>query len=183
MNNIISNDNKMHSTTVICVKKDNVICMVADGQASLGPTIFKANVKKIRALQNGKVLVGYAGSVSDCFTLINVLDSKIEEYEDVKRACYELSKEWRTDKVMRNLEANLIVTNKDNLMILSGDGTIVEVEDNIAAIGSGGLYALSAAKALYAHTNLTAESIAKESMIIAANTCIYTNTNFTTFII
>jgi ATP-dependent HslUV protease subunit HslV len=173
-----NNDSSIvRSTTILCVKRFDVIVMAADGQVSLGDTIVKGTAQKIKSLANGKVLVGFAGSVGDCLTLVDRLEEKIEKFKDLKRACYELARDWRLDKYIKELEARIIVADKDNLLVLTGNGNILDPEDNIASVGSGSLYALSAAKALYNNTNMTAKEIAEVSMKVAADTCVYTNHN------
>jgi ATP-dependent HslUV protease subunit HslV len=172
-------ENKLHATTILCVRKGNEVCIASDGQVSLGHTITKSTAKKIKTYNDGKVLVGFAGSVCDCIILIDKLEEKILEFKDIKRACYELIKSWRIDKYTRDFSASIIVADKDNMLILDGSGTILEPEDNIASVGSGSLYALSAAKALYDNTTMSATAIVKSAMKIAADICVYTNHNFT----
>lgn len=167
-----------HSTTVLCVKRDNKVAMACDGQVTLGNTILKQNAKKIRKMYNNKILVGFAGSTADAFTLFERFESKLEAYKgNVKRAAVELAKDWRTDKVLRRLEALLIVADNDSMFILSGTGDIIEPEGGIAAIGSGGPYAQAASRALYENTGLSALEIVSKAMEIAADICIYTNKN------
>jgi ATP-dependent HslUV protease subunit HslV len=167
------------ATTVLCIRKNGKVVMAADGQVSYGNTILKATGKKIKLLENGKVLVGFAGSVSDCLTLVDRLESKLDKFHDVERAAFELAKEWRIDKYIKDLEAHIIVASQDHLLILNGSGNIVDPEDNIASVGSGSMYAISAAKALYYNTDFSAEEIVKISMKVAADTCVYTNHNIT----
>jgi ATP-dependent HslUV protease subunit HslV len=172
--------NLLHATTILCVKRDNCLVIASDGQVSLGNTIVKSNTKKIRRLgKNNDVVTGFAGSVSDAMTLLDLLEKKLEEFKDLKRACYELMRLWRSDKYIRNLEATIIVANLERIFMISGDGTMIEPDTNIAATGSGGLYALSSANALYENTNLSAEEIVRKSMKIAADLCVYTNHNIT----
>ncbi|HHY14310.1 MAG TPA: ATP-dependent protease subunit HslV, partial [Thermoanaerobacterales bacterium] len=171
----------MKSTTIIAVKHKNENAMAGDGQVTLGQNIIvKHGAKKIRAIYNGKVLVGFAGSVADAFALFEKFESKLEEYHgNLRRAAVELAKEWRMDKVLRKLEALLVALDKDCLLIISGNGEVIEPDDNIAAIGSGGPYALAAAKALVENSNLDAKQIAEKSIKIAASICVYTNDNIT----
>ena len=170
----------MKSTTVICVKHKGKVVIGSDGQVSLGNTVLKHKAKKIRRLYGGKVLAGFAGSTSDAFSLFQRFEGKLEEYNgNLSRAAIELSKEWRTDKILRRLEAMLIVADNDNLFILSGSGDIIEPDEEILAIGSGGPYAQSAAIALKRYSELDAREIVENSLQIAADICIYTNSKFT----
>jgi len=172
--------NKIISTTVICVKHKNKVVIGADGQVSLQNTVLKHGAKKIRRLYNGKILAGFAGSTSDAFSLFQRFEVKLEEYNgNISRASIELSKEWRTDKILRRLEAMLIVANNDHLFILSGSGDIIEPDEDILTIGSGGPYAHAAALALKRFSKLDAKDIVEKSLEIAAGICIYTNNNFT----
>ena len=167
------------STTIIGIRKDNQVVVAGDGQASFGNTVMKANVKKIRRLgQDSSVIPGFAGSTADAFALFERLESKLDQYKNqLKRACVELAKDWRTDRYLRRLEAMMIVADKDISLLLSGTGDVIESDDGILAIGSGGPYANSAAKALIKNTEMNAEEIAIESLNIAADICIYTNHN------
>ena len=167
------------STTIIGIRKDNLVVVSGDGQASFGNTVMKANVKKIRRLgQDNSVISGFAGSTADAFELFERLESKLDQYKNqLKRACVELAKDWRTDRYLRRLEAMMIVADKDISLLLSGTGDVIESDDGILAIGSGGPYANSAAKALIKNTNMNAKEIAIESLNIAADICIYTNHN------
>ena len=167
------------STTIIGIRKDNLVVVAGDGQASVGNTVMKANVKKIRRLgQDNSVISGFAGSTADAFALFERLESKLDQYKNqLKRACVELAKDWRTDRYLRRLEAMMIVADKDISLLLSGTGDVIETDDGILAIGSGGPYANSAAKALIKNTNMNAKEIAIESLNIAADICIYTNHN------
>ncbi len=168
-----------HGTTIVAVKKDKKTAVAGDGQVTLGQnTIMKHTAKKVRRLYQGKVLAGFAGSVADAFMLFEKFEKKLEEYRgNLSRAAVELAKEWRIDRTMRHLEAMLIVADSNNLLIISGTGEVIEPDDGIAAIGSGGAYALAAAKALTRHTSLTAGEIARTAMEIAASICVYTNEN------
>ena len=167
------------STTIIGIRKENKVVIAGDGQASLGNTVMKANVKKVRRLgKDESVIAGFAGSTADAFALFERLEAKLEQYKgQLKRACVELAKDWRTDRYLRRLEAMMIVADKDVSLLLSGTGDVIETDDGILAIGSGGPYALSAAKALLGNTSLSAKEIAEKSLGIAADVCIYTNQN------
>ena len=167
------------STTIIGIRKANLVVIAGDGQASFGNTVMKANVKKIRRLgQDNSVISGFAGSTADAFALFERLEAKLDQYKNqLKRACVELAKDWRTDRYLRRLEAMMIVADKDVSLLLSGTGDVIESDDGILAIGSGGPYANSAAKALIKNTEMDAEKIAIESLNIAADICIYTNHN------
>ncbi len=167
------------STTIIGIRKENKVVIAGDGQASLGNTVMKANVKKVRRLgKDESVIAGFAGSTADAFALFERLEAKLEQYKgQLKRACVELAKDWRTDRYLRRLEAMMIVADKDVSLLLSGTGDVIETDDGILAIGSGGPYALSAAKALLGNTSLNAKEIAEKSLGIAADVCIYTNHN------
>ena len=170
---------KLEGTTILCVKKDNKVVMASDGQVTLGDMICKSTAKKVRLLSNGKVIAGFAGSVSDSLTFIHQLEEKLEKYSnDLMRSVIELSKDWRGDKYLRHLQTSMIVANKDCIMSLTGNGDALEVEDNISSVGSGSKFALSAAYALI-DTDMKAEDIVKKSMQIASNLCVYTNSNFT----
>ena len=166
-------------TTIVGIRKDNLVVIAGDGQASLGNTVMKPNVKKIRRLgQDDSVISGFAGSTADAFALFERLESKLDQYKNqLMRACVELAKDWRTDRYLRRLEAMMIVANKDVSLLLSGTGDVIESDDGILAIGSGGPFANSAAKALLNNTEMNAKDIAIESLNIAADICIYTNHN------
>ncbi|GAQ94819.1 ATP-dependent HslUV protease, peptidase subunit HslV [Thermodesulfovibrio aggregans] len=167
---------ELHGTTVLCVKRGDSVVMASDGQVTMGNTVLKHNAKKIRKLYNGKVLTGFAGSTADAFTLFERFEGKLESYKgNLLRAAVELAKDWRTDKILRRLEALLIVADREHILIISGNGDVIEPEDPVAAIGSGGPYAFAAAKALYENTELTAMEIASKAMEIASKICIYTN--------
>lgn len=170
---------KIHATTIIAVLHNGQIAIGGDGQATMGNTIAKSNVRKIRKLQDGKILAGFAGSTADAFTLIERFEEKLNSYGgNMKRAAIELAKDWRMDRFLRRLEAMLITASKDEILVLSGNGDVLEPDNNVAAIGSGSMYAQSAALALKKHApNLTAEEIVRESLTIAADICIYTNHN------
>ena len=166
----------IRSTTVICIRKDGRTALAADGQVTLGKTIIKQGAKKIRRLYNGQVLAGFAGSTADAFALFTRFEGKLEEFRgNLSRAAVELAKEWRTDRALRHLEALLVVADKEKIFLISGNGDLIEPDDGIAAIGSGGPIVMAAAQALARHSNLTASKIAAEAMKIAGNICIYTN--------
>lgn len=168
-----------HATTILCLKKDNQVVIASDGQVSLGNNIMKSNAKKLRALSDNKIIAGFAGSTADAFTLFERLEAKLDKHSNqLLRSAVELAKDWRTDKYLRRLEAMLIVADKDNILILSGNGDVIEPEDRVAAIGSGGFFALSAARAFMSiDTPLSAEEIAIKSMNIAADICVFSNHN------
>lgn len=174
-----SRKNKIRSTTVLCVKHKGAVVIGADGQVSLGETVLKHGAKKVRRLYNNKVLAGFAGSTSDAFSLFQRFEGKLEEYNgNISRAAIELSKEWRTDKVLRRLEAMLIVANHERLFILSGSGDVIEPDEDVLAIGSGGPYAMAAALSLKRYSDLDAKDIVEKALDIAADICIYTNKKF-----
>ncbi|OCL27076.1 HslU--HslV peptidase proteolytic subunit [Orenia metallireducens] len=168
------------ATTVIAVKKDDIVAIAGDGQVTMQHTVMKHGARKVRKIYNGKVLAGFAGAAADAFTLFEKFEMKLEEYRgNLERAAVELAKEWRTDKMLRKLEALLIVANKESLLVISGTGDVIEPDDGVTAIGSGGSYALAAARALIEYSNLTPSEIAEKSLKIAADICIYTNDNIT----
>jgi ATP-dependent HslUV protease subunit HslV len=167
-----------HATTVVAVRKNGQVAIGGDGQVTLGNTVMKGNATKVRRLANGSVIAGFAGSVSDAFALFERFETKLNEYNNnLLRAAVELGKDWRTDKYLRQLEALLAVADKERSLLLAGTGEIIEPEDGILAIGSGGSFALAAARALTKHTNLDAQAIVRESLEIAGDICIYTNKN------
>ena len=170
---------QVKSTTVLAVMHNNEVAIGADGQATLGNTVAKSNVRKLRKLLDGKIIAGFAGSTADSFTLLDRFDEKLQSYTgNMKRAAIELAKDWRMDRYLRRLEAMLIVANKEELLIISGTGDVIEPDNQIAAIGSGSMYAQSAAVALKKHApHLSAEEIVQESLTVAADICIYTNHN------
>jgi len=174
--NEVKEQDMFHGTTVLCVRKDGKVAMGGDGQVTLGQTVLKHNAKKIRKMYNDSVLAGFAGATADAFTLFEKFEGKLETYRgNITRAAVELAKDWRTDKFLRRLEALLIIADKDHSFILSGTGDVIEPEDGISAIGSGGPYAHAAAKALIEHTRLEPRQIIEEAMKIASKICIYTN--------
>lgn len=165
-----------HGTTILCVRKNNEIALAGDGQVTLGNTVMKHGARKLRRMYDDRVLAGFAGSTADAFTLFEKFDAKLQEYRgNLPRAAVALGKDWRTDRILRRLEALLIVANVETTLILSGAGDIIEPDDGVAAIGSGGPYALAAARALLGHSELSARQIAEQSLRIAAGICIYTN--------
>jgi ATP-dependent HslUV protease subunit HslV len=170
---------EIHATTILAVQHNGQVAIGGDGQATLGNTVAKSNVKKIRKLQDGKVIVGFAGSTADAFTLLDRFDEKLNAFGgNMKRAAIELAKDWRTDRFLRRLEAMLITVNKDDLLIVSGTGDVIEPDHQVAAIGSGAMYAQSAALAMKKFApQMSAEEIVRESLHIAADICIYTNHN------
>lgn len=167
-------------TTILSVRQGNQVVMAGDGQVTMGQTVMKANAKKVRRTYNGKVLAGFAGSTADAFTLFEKFDEKLEQYSgNLMRAAVELAKEWRTSRMLRNLEALLTVADTDTSLIITGSGDVIEPEEGLMAVGSGGMYALAAAKGLLAHGALTPRQVAEQAMNIAASICIYTNENIT----
>lgn len=170
----------IRSTTVLCVRRNGQVVMAGDGQVTLGSSVVKHSARKIRRLYQDKILAGFAGSTADAFSLFSRFESKLEQYHgNLGRAAVELAKDWRTDKFLRHLEALLLVTDKEQTFLLSGQGDVIEPDSGIAAIGSGGPFAEAAAKALAEHTQLSARQIAEESMKIAGKMCIYTNEQVT----
>ncbi len=171
---------RIRSTTVICVRRDNKVVMAGDGQVTLGQEVLKATAKKLRRLYNDKILAGFAGSTADAFALFARFEAKLEQFNgNLPRSVVELAKEWRTDRVLRHLEALLLVADAKSTYLVSGNGDVIEPDDGVAAIGSGGPFALSAATALMRNTRLSAKRIAEEAMLIAGKTCIYTNDQVT----
>ena len=176
----MSNEIIMHGTTIVTVRKAGKVVMAGDGQVSLGQTVMKGNAKKVRRIgKGGNVIAGFAGATADAFTLLERLEAKLEQYPDqLMRAAVELAKDWRTDRYLRRLEAMMLVADKSVTLALTGTGDVLEPEHGVMAIGSGGNYALAAARAL-AETDLDAEEIARRAMRIAADICVYTNPNVT----
>ena len=171
---------KIRSTTVIAVKKDGKVAMAGDGQVTLGDTVCKGNARKVRKIYNGKILTGFAGSVADAFTLLDKFEEKVKEFNgDLTRSAVELAKMWRTERSLQKLEAMLIVADSSKILLISGDGNVIEPENDVLAIGSGGNYAYSAALAYLDSGNLSAKEIAERSLKIAGNICIYTNDHIT----
>jgi ATP-dependent HslUV protease subunit HslV len=166
-----------HSTTILAVRKNGAVAMGGDGQVTLGNTVMKGNARKVRRLYNDKVLAGFAGGTADAFTLFERFEGKLEKYGNLTRAAIELAKDWRSDRYLRRLEALLLVADTEKLFVISGNGDVIEPEYAVAAIGSGGSFALSAARALVDNSDLDARTIVEKSMGIAADICIYTNRN------
>ncbi|HEX7117686.1 MAG TPA: ATP-dependent protease subunit HslV [Longimicrobiales bacterium] len=169
---------EFHATTIIAIRHDGRVALGGDGQVTLGDTVVKATAQKVRKLKDGNVLAGFAGSVADAFTLFEKFEEKLARYPgNLPRAAVEMAKEWRTDRYLRRLEALLTVADREHLFLISGDGNVIEPDDEIVAIGSGGSYALAAARALKAHSQLGAAEIVRRSLEIAGDICIYTNRN------
>ncbi|MGE9986248.1 ATP-dependent protease subunit HslV [Desulfovibrio sp. SGI.169] len=170
-----------HATTILAVKKGNHVAMAGDGQVTLGQTmIMKHTAQKVRRLYEGRILAGFAGATADAFTLFELFEAKLKEVRgNLLRAAVEMTKEWRKDKYLRKLEAMLLLADSEHLLVLSGTGDVIEPDDDVAAIGSGGPYALAAARALIRHSGLDAEAVVRESMTIASEICVYTNCHLT----
>ncbi|MCK8786521.1 ATP-dependent protease subunit HslV [Roseomonas sp. NAR14] len=169
-----------HGTTILCVRKGGQVAMGGDGQVSLGQTVVKGNARKVRRIAQGRVLAGFAGATADAFTLLERLEAKLERFPDqLERACVELAKDWRTDRYLRRLEALLAVADRERSLLLTGQGDVLEPEDGVIGIGSGGNYALSAARALMDVEGISAEEVVRRSMKIAGDICVYTNGNVT----
>jgi len=174
------NKNTIYGTTILSVRKNGKVVIAGDGQVSLGSTVLKSTAKKVRKLGDGSIIGGFAGATADAFTLFERLETKLEQYPNqLTRACVELAKDWRTDKYLRKLEAMMIVVDRDTSLILTGGGDVLEPEDGIIGIGSGGNFALSAARALIDIADLSAQDVVKKSMKIAGDLCVYTNHNIT----
>ena len=170
----------IHATTVICVRRDGQVAMAGDGQVTVGNTVMKHGAAKVRRLYNDKILAGFAGSAADAFALFSRFEGKLEEYRgNMERSVVELAKDWRLDKYLRQLQAFLIVANNEKAYLISGTGDLIQPDDGFLAIGSGGSFALAAARALLKHTGMTAKEIAEEAMRVAAGICIYTNDHIT----
>ena len=170
----------MHGTTVLCVRRENKVVMVADGQVTMGDHVMKHTAKKLRRLYNDKVIAGFAGSTADAMSLFERFENKLQEHHgNLQRAAVELAKDWRKDRALRHLEALLVVADAKGTFLISGNGDVIEPDDGVCAIGSGGAFALSAARALAKHTKLGAKELAQEAMGIASDICIYTNEHFT----
>jgi ATP-dependent HslUV protease, peptidase subunit HslV len=173
-----NSDNAWHGTTILSVRKDAQVVVAGDGQVTLGQTVIKSNARKLRRLAGGAVIAGFAGATADAFALFERLEGKLEQYAgQLSRACVELAKDWRTDRYLRRLEAMMAVADRNVSLVLSGTGDVLEPEDGLIGIGSGGGYALAAARALVAIDGLDAEAVARRAMTIAAGICIYTNDN------
>ena len=174
------NDRSWHGTTILSVRKGKQVVIAGDGQVTLGDTVIKANALKVRRLGDGSVIAGFAGATADAFTLFERLEAKLEQYPgQLTRAAVEMAKDWRTDRYLRRLEAMMAVADKDVSLVLTGNGDVLEPEDGLIGIGSGGNYALAAARALIGQKGLSAEDFAKKSLKVAADICVYTNENVT----
>jgi ATP-dependent HslUV protease, peptidase subunit HslV len=178
VNSIMNEKNQIRSTTVLLVRRDGKTAMAGDGQVTLGETVIKGNARKVRRIFGDKILVGFAGSTADAFALLTRFEAKLEQFQgQLERAAVELGKDWRTDKILRNLEALLIVADQNNAFLISGKGDVIGSDEGLLSVGSGSMFALAAARALMKHTELSAREIAEESLRIAGEICIYTNSN------
>ncbi|MBC7900358.1 MAG: ATP-dependent protease subunit HslV [Saprospiraceae bacterium] len=172
------NNERIRSTTVLLVQRGGAVAMAADGQVTLGETVIKGNARKVRRLLNGEIIAGFAGSTADAFALLGRFETKLGEFQgQLERAAIELSKDWRTDKYLRNLEALLIVADKKDAFLISGKGDVISSDEGLLSVGSGSMFALAAARALVKHTELSAREIAEEALRIASEICIYTNSD------
>jgi ATP-dependent HslUV protease subunit HslV len=171
--------NQFHGTTIVCVRRNGAVAIGGDGQVTMGDKIVKSNARKVRRLHDGRVLAGFAGGTADAFTLFEYFERKLEQHSQLKRAAIELAKDWRSDRVLRRLEALLAVADSEASLLISGTGDVIEPERDLLAIGSGGAYAQAAAHALLDNTELDARSIVEKALAIAGNICIYTNTQVT----
>jgi len=170
----------IHSTTILCVRRDGQVAIGGDGQVTVGETVMKANANKVRTLKGGKILAGFAGAAADAFTLFDKFEEKLERYPtNLPRAAVELAKDWRSDRVLRRLEALLVVADKEHGFVISGSGELIEPDDGVLSIGSGGSFALAAARALLVETKLPPAEIVRKALEIAADICVYTNTHIT----
>ena len=167
--------NQFHGTTIVCVHRDGKVAIGGDGQVTMGSTIMKGNARKVRRLRQGQVLAGFAGGTADAFTLFDFFEQKLEQHGQLQRAAIELAKDWRSDRTLRRLEALLVVADKDQALLISGTGDVIEPEHPLLAIGSGGPYAQASAQALLQNTDLDARSIVEKSLKIAGEICVYTN--------
>ncbi len=175
---ISKSPNAIRSTTVLLVRRDGKAAMAGDGQVTLGETVIKSTARKVRRLNNGKVVAGFAGSTADAFSLLGRFETKLEQFQgQLERAAIELSKDWRTDKYLRNLEALLIVADSTDAFLISGKGDVISSDDGLLSVGSGSMYALAAARAMLKHTTMSALEIAEEALRIASEICIYTNSD------
>jgi ATP-dependent HslUV protease, peptidase subunit HslV len=173
-----ANSQRILSTTVLLVRRNNQTAMAGDGQVTLGETVIKGNARKVRRIYEGKVLAGFAGATADAFSLLSKFEMKLEQFQgQLERSAIELSKDWRTDKYLRHLEALLIVSDESNAYLISGKGDVISSDEGLLSVGSGSMFALSAARALVKHTELSAREIAEEALRIAGEICIYTNSN------
>jgi ATP-dependent HslUV protease subunit HslV len=176
--NTENHSKKIRSTTVLLVRRNGKVAMAGDGQVTLGETVIKGNARKVRRIYNGQILVGFAGATADAFTLLSKFETKLEQYQgQLERAAVELSKDWRTDKYLRHLESLLIVSDAKDAFLISGKGDVISSDEGLLSVGSGSMFALAAARALMKHTELSAIEIAEESLKIAGEICIYTNSN------
>lgn len=176
----MTRENMIHGTTILAVRRDGATAIGGDGQVTLGQTALKHDANKIRRLSNGKVLCGFAGSAADAFALLDRFEAKLEEYKgNLKRAATQLAKDWRTDRVLRRLESLMAAVDAETSLIISGDGNVIEPTDGIIGIGSGGMFAAAAARGLLKHSSLAADEIVRESLLIAADICVYTNDHLT----
>ncbi len=176
--NTESHSEKIRSTTVLLVRRNGKVAMAGDGQVTLGETVIKGNARKVRRIYNNQILVGFAGATADAFTLLSKFETKLEQYQgQLERAAVELSKDWRTDKYLRHLESLLIVSDAKDAFLISGKGDVISSDEGLLSVGSGSMFALAAARALMKHTELSANEIAEESLRIAGEICIYTNSN------
>ena len=166
---------ELHGTTILAVRRDGLTALGGDGQVTNGSTVLKGSAVKIRRMKEGNVLAGFAGSVADALTLFDRFESRLTEFNNMRRAAVELAKDWRTDRYLRRLEAMLIVADRDNLLLLSGSGEVIEPDDDCLAVGSGGNFALASARTLLRHTKMDAKQIVKEGLKVAAELCVYTN--------
>lgn len=175
---MMNSQNLIRSTTVLLVRRDGQTAMAGDGQVTLGETVIKGNARKVRRIHNDKILVGFAGATADAFSLLTRFETKLEQYHgQLERSAIELSKDWRTDKILRNLEALLIVADAGSAFLISGKGDVISSDEGLLSVGSGSMFALAAARALMKHTELSAREIAEEALKIAGEICIYTNSN------
>jgi len=172
-----NNMEQFRGTTIVSVRRNGVVAIAGDGQVSMGSTIMKGNARKVRILAEGRVIAGFAGGTADAFTLFELFEAKLEQYGNLARAAIELAKDWRTDRRLRRLEALLLVADKETSLIVSGNGDVIEPEDDLMAIGSGGSFAQAAARALLENSDLDAETIVRKALEIAASICVYTNNN------
>jgi len=166
---------RFHGTTILCVRRNGRVVLGGDGQVSLGDKVMKGNARKVRRLQDGKVLAGFAGSTADAFTLFEYFEKKLEQYGNLTRAAIELAKDWRTDRMLRRLEALLVVADTEHSLLISGTGDVIEPEHDLLAVGSGGAYAQAAAQALMDNTELEARAVVERALAIAGDICVYTN--------
>lgn len=176
----MAEDTKIRSTTVLLVQRNGSVAMAGDGQVTLGETVIKGNARKVRRLLSGEILAGFAGATADAFSLLSRFETKLGEYQgQLERAAIELSKDWRTDKYLRHLEALIIVADKNNAFLISGKGDVIASDEGLLSVGSGSMFALAAARALMKHTEMSASEIAREALRIAGEICIYTNSDIT----